>query len=415
MTVLDTTVMDAVAACAVAAKKAAPALAAAPDEAVDAALSEMAARLSSARQTVLQANAEDVEAARRDGMSSGLLDRLRITEQRLMDMAEQLRLLAAAPHPVRETELGELPGGLRLLERRRPVGVIGANYEARPNVTVDVASQLVKSRNAGVLRTGSAALRSATVLTEAVIAPALSDVDIDPDVIQLVPSADRAAAGALVKLPHLVPLVILRGSGDSTRELGRLAAQHGVRTLAHADGGGVLYLDADADLDLARDLVTRGLDRLGVCNRLNLLLIHRDVYDTALPAILDTLRELNVNPSLPPHDHALGFEWALDADRESTVTIAPVDDLTHAARTANEENSGLAATIVTANPQAAEAFMAAYTGTGVFWNTTTRLLDGFKLLGVPETGINIDKVPGPRGPVTYPDLCLRQYAVVPKP
>src|SRR6266540_7116456 len=120
MTVLDTTVMDAVAACAAAAKKAAPALAAAPDEAVDAALGEMAARLSSARQTVLHANAEDVEAARRDGMSSGLLDRLRITEQRLVDMAEQLRLLAAAPHPVRETELGELPGGLRLLERRRP-------------------------------------------------------------------------------------------------------------------------------------------------------------------------------------------------------------------------------------------------------------------------------------------------------
>jgi glutamate-5-semialdehyde dehydrogenase len=415
MTVLDTTVMDAVAACAVAAKKAAPALAAAPDEAVDAALGEMAARLSSARQTVLQANAEDVEAAQRDGMSSGLLDRLRITEQRLVDMAEQLRLLAAAPHPVRETELGELPGGLRLLERRRPVGVIGANYEARPNVTVDVASQLVKSRNAGVLRTGSAALRSATVLTDAVIAPALSDVDIDPDAIQLVPSADRAAAGALVQLPHLVPLVILRGSGDSTRELGRLAAQHGVRTLAHADGGGVLYLDADADLGLARDLVARGLDRLGVCNRLNLLLIHRNVYDSALPGILDTLRSLDIRPSLPPHDHALGYEWALDADRESTVTIAPVDDLTHAARTANEETSGLAATVVTANPQAADAFMAAYTGTGVFWNTTTRLLDGFKLLGVPETGINIDKVPGPRGPVTYPDLCLRQYAVVPRP
>jgi glutamate-5-semialdehyde dehydrogenase len=415
MTVLDTTVMDVVAACAAAAKKAAPALAAAPDEAVDAALGEMAARLSSARKTVLDANAEDVEAARRDGMSSGLQDRLRITEQRLVDMAEQLRLLAAAPHPVRETELGELPGGLRLLERRRPVGVIGANYEARPNVTVDVASQLVKSRNAGVLRTGSAALRSATVLAEAVIAPALSDVDIDPAAIQLVPSADRAAAGALVQLPHLVPLVILRGSGNSTRELGRLAAQHGVRTLAHADGGGVLYLDADADLGLARDLVARGLDRLGVCNRLNLLLIHRDVYDTALPAILDTLRELDIQPSLPPHDHAIGYEWALDAARESTVTVAPVDDLHHAARTANEETSGLAATIVTANPQAAEAFMAAYTGTGVFWNTTTRLLDGFKLLGVPETGINIDKVPGPRGPVTYPDLCLRQYAVVPKP
>jgi glutamate-5-semialdehyde dehydrogenase len=402
-----------VARCAAAAKRAAPALANATDAAVDAALSAMAERLSSARAEVLAANAEDVEAAQADGMSAGLLDRLRITEERLLSMAEQLRLLAGAPHPTREQVIGELPGGLRLIERRRPVGVIGANYEARPNVTVDVASQLVKSRNAGVLRTGSAALRSATALLHEVIAPALSTVDIDPDVIQLVPSADRAAAGALVQLPHLVPLVILRGSGDSTRELGRLAAEHGVRTLAHADGGGVLYLDARADLDRARDLITTSLDRLGVCNRLNLLLIHRDHYDSVLPAVIDTLRAAGVRPSLPPHEHAIGYEWALDAEREATVTIAPVDGVADAARVANEETSGLAAAIVTEDAGAAEEFMAAYTGTGVFWNAPTRLLDGFKLLGVPETGINIDKVPGPRGPVTYPDLCLRQYAVMP--
>jgi glutamate-5-semialdehyde dehydrogenase len=404
--------MDVVASCAAAAKQAAPALANATDEAIDAALGEMAARLSSARKAVLEANNEDIAAAKSSGMSAGLLDRLRITEERLDGMADQLRLLAGAPHPQRSIELKELPGGLRLVERRRPVGVIGANYEARPNVTVDVASQLVKSRNAGVLRTGSAALHSATILVQEVIAPSLSDVDIDPAAIQLVPSADRAAAAALVQLPTLVPLVILRGSGDSTRELSRLAAQHGVRTLAHADGGGVLYLDTDANLELAHDLIARSLDRLGVCNRLNLLLIHRDRYGD-LPHILETLRAANVTASLPPHGHPIGYEWALDADREATVTIAPVDGIAHAARIANEETSGLAAAIVTENPKAAEEFMDAYTGTGVFWNAPTRLLDGFKLLAVPETGINIDKVPGPRGPVTYPDLCLRQYAVLP--
>src|SRR5439155_18858060 len=102
-----------------------------------------------------------------------------------------------------------------------------------------------------------------------------------------------------------------------------------------------------------------------------------------------------------------------DSDHEATVTIAPVDDAKHAARLANEETSGLAAAIVTEDADIAEAFMTAYTGTGVFWNASTRLLDGFRLLGVPETGINIDKVPGPRGPVTYTDLCLRQYAVLP--
>lgn len=414
MSVLETTsVEEAVATCAKAAKLAAPALAGASDEAVDAALRGMATRLTAAREAILEANRADVAAAEAGGMSAGLLDRLRITDERLDTMAEALRLLADAPHPVREVELRTLPDGLRLVERRRPVGVIGANYEARPNVTVDVASQLVKSRNGGVLRTGSAALGSATALINEVIAPALSEVDIDPDVVQLVPSADRAAAGALVSQPDSVPLVILRGSGESTRELGRLAAQHGVRTLAHADGGGVLYLDAAADLELGLDLITRSLDRLGVCNRLNLLLIHADRYDSVLPKVQETLAGLGIEPSLPPHDHAIGYEWALDSDSEARVTVLPVADALDAARVSNEETSGLAACIVTADKATADAFMTAYTGTGVFWNAPTRLLDGFKLLGVPETGINIDKVPGPRGPVTYPDLCLRQYAVLP--
>ncbi len=342
-----------------------------------------------------------------------MLDRLQLTDERLTALAAALELLASAPHPARDVPVRDLPDGLRLVERRRPVGVIGANYEARPNVTVDVASQLVKSRNAGVLRTGSAALGSATELIRSVIAPALSAVDLDPAAIQLVPSAERAAAAELVRLPALVPLVILRGSGDSTRELALEAAQHGVRTLAHADGGGVLYLDAEADLEVGVDVIRRSVDRLGVCNRLNLLLIHTSVYSAALPLVESALSELDIKLSLPPHDHAVGYEWALDSDHEATVTVLPVSSAAEAAQVSNEETSGLAACIVTTSPATAEAFMAAYAGTGVFWNAPTRLLDGVKMFGVPETGINIDKVPGPRGPVTYPDLCLRQWAVLP--
>ena len=407
-------VSDVVTACARAAMAAAPSLAEASERAIDAALEGMARRLSDAGAAVLDANAEDVRRAREAGMSRGLLDRLVLGEDRVTGMARQLRLLAGVPHPERSTVLRELDGGLRLIERRRPVGVVGANYEARPNVTVDVASQLVKSRNAGVLRTGSAALGSATALVREVIAPGLAEAGIDPAAIQLVPSAAREAAAALVRLPALVPLVILRGSGDSTRELAREAATHGVRTLAHADGGGVLYFHAAAEPAKAHDLITRGLDRLGVCNRLNLLLIDAAVYDEVLPDVLATLGKAGVEASLPPHAHPLGYEWALDAEREATVTVSPVDSPAAAATVANEHTSGLAAGIVTEDAAAAEEFMAAYAGTGVFWNATTRLLDGFKLLGVPETGINIDKVPGPRGPVTYTDLCLRQYAVLPR-
>lgn len=406
-------VAKAVEECARAAKQAAPSLATATAESVDAALRAMADRLLAGRDTVLEANRADVDRARAEGMSAGLLDRLTITEERLTGMAEQLRLLAGAPHPQRSIPLSTLDGGLRLVERRRPVGVIGANYEARPNVTVDIASQLVKSRNAGVLRTGSAALTSAQRLLDTVIAPALSDAGIDSAAIQLVPRAEREAAAALVRLPDLVPLVILRGSGDSTRALATEAATHGVRTLAHADGGGVLYVDKSADEAVTRSLITASLDRLGVCNRLNLLLIHSAVYDRLWPAIQEALAERAVTPSLPPHQHPIGYEWALDSEHEATVTVAQVSGVDEAVRIANEQTSGLAAGIATEDPDAAEAFFDGYTGTGVFWNATTRLLDGFKLLAVPETGINLDKVPGPRGPVTYTDLYIRQYAVLP--
>ena len=406
-------VAKAVEECARAAKRAAPSLATASKEAIDASLSAMAERLLSQREEVFEANRADVAKAREEGMSAGLLDRLTITEERLTGMADQLRILAGAPHQEVSREVSTLDGGLKLVERRRPVGVIGANYEARPNVTVDIASQLVKSRNGGVLRTGSAALGSAQRLLDTVIVPALTESGIDADVIQLVPLVEREAAAALVSLPGLVPLVILRGSGESTRALAREAALHGVGTLAHADGGGVLYIDAGASAEKVRTLVSDSLDRLGVCNRLNLLLIHADVHDDVWPLVTEALNERGVKPSLAPHDHAIGYEWALDSDHEATVTVAKVENLADAVAIANDQTSGLAAGIATEDAAAAEAFFDAYTGTGVFWNAPTRLLDGFKLLAVPETGINLDRTPGPRGPVTYTDLYLRQYAVLP--
>ncbi|SHH71445.1 glutamate-5-semialdehyde dehydrogenase [Streptomyces sp. 3214.6] len=406
-------VQEAVHACAVRATQGSAALARASDEEIDTALRAMAERLHTARDLLTAANQADLRAAASSGMSAALQDRLRLTGPRLEDMAAALRTLADVPHEPRDSVLEERPDGLVLLERRRPVGVIGANFEARPNVTLDVASQFLKSRNGGVLRTGSAALRSSQALVTHVITPALTDAGLNPDAIQLVPSEDRAAAYALVSLPDTIPLVILRGSGDSTRELGREAARHGVRTLAHADGGAVLYVAPDADEKLVHELVTSGLDRLGVCNRLNLLLLDRAVHDKLLPGILQTLEDLGIAASLPPHTHPRGYEWSLDSERAATVTIDEADGPVQAARIANEETSGLAAAIATHDPDTADRFMDAYGGSGVFWNSTTRLLDGFKLLRLPETGINIDRVPGPRGPVTYRDLYLRQYMVRP--
>jgi glutamate-5-semialdehyde dehydrogenase len=392
---------------------AAPGVRSAGGPAVDAALRTMAAALRDRTGDLLAANVADVEAAERGGMTGGLLDRLRLTPERLAAMAVQLEVLADTPEPPLQRFVRTLPTGERVFERRVPVGVIGAVFEARPNVTIDVASQVLKARSAAVLRTGAAALGSATALVELVIAPSLQQNGVPAEAVQLVPTPGHAGADALVGLPDLVPLVVVRGSGEVTRRLAALGAAAGTRVLAHADGGGVLYLDASADDAAVARMVHDSTDRLGVCNRLNLLLIDRPAHDRLWPVASKALAERGLTPSLPPHAHRLGHEWALDAGNEAHVTVAQVDGPVDAARTAARETSGLAAAVCAEDEKAATAFIDAYTGTGVFWNAPTRLLDGYKLLGLPETGINVDHTPGPRGPVTYPDLSLRQFVVLP--
>jgi glutamate-5-semialdehyde dehydrogenase len=385
-----------------------------PADSLDEALRAIAARLGERAAEVIAANADDVRAARADGLAAGFVDRLTLDHARVGAMADQLRALADVPAEPARTRVRDLPDGLELQEWRRPVGVIGANFEARPNVVVDIASQLIKSRNAGVLRTGSSAIGSAGVLVDEVVGPAMVSAGLDPAAIQLLRAPGRETAVALVRQPALIPLVILRGSGESTRSLAREAALHGVRTLAHADGGAVIYIDGSADRALALRLIEHSLDRLGVCNRLNLLLVHQEIWDATVPAVTQLADSLGIAVSLPPHRHALGLEWALEPGSEATITMAPAAGPENAAAIANRETSRLAAAIVAEDGAAAGRFLDAYAGTGAFWNASPRLLDGFKLLSVPETGINIDNVPGPRGPVTFRDLYLRQYAVIPR-
>ena len=406
--------LTAVTVAAQAAQEAARELRSRPADTLDAALLAMAARLDRCAAPVAAANDEDVRAARAEGLPAALIDRLLLGEDRMRAMSGQLRTLAGLPAGEARRCIRDLPGDLVLHELRRPVGVIGANFEARPNVVLDMASQLIKSRNAGVLRTGSAALRTAGVLLDEVVAPALQDTGIDPRVIQLIRVRDRSAAYELVRQPRLLPLVILRGSGASTRALAREAAMHGVRTLAHADGGAVIYIDQSADQPLAARLIEASLDRLGVCNRLNLLLVQRPVWADMVPLITEVTARLRVTAAYPPHAHDLGHEWALDEGNEATITVAPADTAADAAEIANQQTSGLAAAVIAEDSAAAGRFLDAYAGTGAFWNSTPRLLDGFKLLSMPETGINIDNSPGPRGPVTFRDLYLRQYVVTPK-
>ena len=323
-------------------------------------------------------------------------------------MAEQLAHLAALPPLERDEDGWRLENGLAVSVRRIPIGAVGANFEARPNVAIDVAGQLLKSLNAAVLRTGGAALRTVTVLVDEILRPALEAAGLPAAAVGLARSPEREGARILVSLPHVLPLVILRGSGETTAALAREAASHGVRTLAHAEGGGVLYIGAAADPETAAALVAASLDRLGVCNRLNLLLVDRRA-EALLPRLRAVLDGLGIGVGEPER---LGHEWANDPERIASVTLRVVDSLDAAVALANEETSGLAASIVTEDAGAAARFLDTYRGTAAFWNATTRFTDGFALTGSPETGIKVDRVPGPRGPVTYRDLYLRQYRVV---
>ena len=393
------------------------------DEAVGAALTRAAALVRERRAEILAANDGDYEAAE-GRLDEGMLDRLRLDDARVDGLAEQVAAVAAIPPLEREIDSWELPNGLEVSERRIPIGTVGANFEARPNVAVDVAGQLLKSLNTAVLRTGGAALRTVTVLVDEVLRPALESAGLPPGAVGLVRSPDREGARVLVTMPERIPLVILRGSGETTASLARLAAGHGVRTLAHAEGGGVLYFHSEADPQRALAMAEATLDRLGVCNRLNLALVDRGAVGL-LPELITlfqekgleirgTTRAISVGgDAVLPHDRErLGYEWANEPERIATVSLDVVDDLDEALRIANEETSGLAAGIVTEEEQAANQFLDGYRGTAVFWHATTRFTDGFELTGAPETGINVDTVPGPRGPVTYRDLWLRQYRVV---
>ena len=262
------------------------------DDTVSEALSLAGKFLRQARASVLAANCADCELAA-DKVDAGTLDRLRLNPARIDAIAAQTELTAAMAPLERDVESWILPNGLRVTERRIPIGTVGANFEARPNVAVDVAAQLLKSLNTVVLRTGGAALRTVTVLVDEILRPALEATGIPGGAVGLVRSADHDGPRALVSLPRRIPLVILRGSGKTTAALGRLAAENGVRTLAHAQGGGVLYVHEAAAPDRALAIAEASLDRLGVCNRLNLLLV--DLGATSLlPKLMALLAEKGI-------------------------------------------------------------------------------------------------------------------------
>jgi glutamate-5-semialdehyde dehydrogenase len=386
---------------------------------IDAALEAMARELLAAEKDILSANAADVAAAKTNGQTPALVDRLTLTPERLAACADGLRQVATLPHPVGEI-LREWtqPNGLKFTKIRVPLGVIGFIYESRPNVTCDAAGLCLKSGNAVILRGGSEALRSNTAIAAA-LARGLAAAGLPPEAVQLIPVADRDTVRLLGESVGLIDLLIPRG-GRSLIETVMKTAR--VPVIKHYDGICALYVDKAADLAMAEAILINGkCSRPGVCNALETVLLHRNIAERfvidagpkllakgvhlrAEPRALELLQKAGVAASAASlHDFRTEF---LDL----ILAVKVVDDTTEAIEHIATNGSHHTDTIVTADQAAADQFLAGVDSAVVLWNASTRFNDGHQFGFGAEIGISTDKIHA-RGPMGLEELTTYKYVV----
>jgi glutamate-5-semialdehyde dehydrogenase len=395
------------------AKAAAAELALLPRAVKDAALHAMADALVARTDEVLTANAEDVgEVPAGAGWS---VDRLRLTPERVVAMADGLRQLAALPDPVGEVVRGyTLPNGLEVRQVRVPLGVVAVIYEGRPNVTVDAAGICLKSGNATLLRGSSSALRSNAVLT-AVLAEAGVAAGLPADFVQSVePTPSREEVKQLITLRGLVDVVIPRGGAGL---INSVVEESTVPVIETGVGNCHVYVDADADLDTALDIVVNAkTSRPTVCNAAETLLVHAAVADEFVPRALAALADAGVTV----HGDATVRRYAdvLPADEQDwyaeylslDLAVAVVPSLDDAVRHIRTYGSGHTEAIVTRSQEAARRFVATVDSAAVMVNASTRFTDGGEFGFGAEIGISTQKLHA-RGPMGLPELTSTKYVV----
>ena len=398
-----------------AARDAARALALCPTKAKNDALAQMAHGLVEKTQALLEANRADVERARSRGAARAFLDRLTLTETRIEEMAQGLREIAALPDPVGTVvESWRRPNGIEISRVRVPLGVIGFIYESRPNVTADAAGLCVKSGNAVVLRGGSEAIESNTMIA-AVLAKALEKAGAPADAIQFVDTTDRAAVAVLLGLDRLVDLVIPRGGEEFVRWVGERSR---VPVLKHDKGLVHVFVDASADPAMATQIVLNAkAQRPSVCNALETLLVHGAIAPALLPPLAARLAEAGVELRGCPRTQALvpaaRAAAAADWDTEYLdliLAIRVVDDLDAAIAHIHRHGSGLAEAIVTNDLAHARRFTREVDAAAVLVNASTRLVDGSQFGMGAEMGISTSRVHA-RGPVGVRELTTTKFVV----
>jgi len=374
----------------------------------------MADGLEVASRTVLDANAEDLTRAEASGTPANILDRLRLTTERVAAMAQGLRDVAGLPDPVGEVVRGStLANGLELRQVRVPFGVVGMIYEARPNVTADAAGICLKSGNAVLLR-GSSSARSSNAAIVDVLRSEAERSGLPADVVQLVPGDSHDSVKELMRARGLVDVLIPRGSAD----LIRTVVENGcVPVIETGVGNCHVYVDAAADLDRALAIVLNAkTQRTSVCNAAESLLVHAAVADAFLPRVVGALQAAGVtlhgDDSFAAYD---GVEPATDDDWDREylsldIAAAVVPDLETAIEHIHRHSSGHSDAIVTADQSAARRFVAAVDSAAVLVNASTRFTDGAEFGFGAEIGISTQKLHA-RGPMGLPEMTSTKYVV----
>jgi glutamate-5-semialdehyde dehydrogenase len=375
-----------------AARAAARDLAVLPTAVKDAALHAIADALEARTPEILEANARDMEAGRESGLSPALLDRLRLDPGRIAAIAGQTRAIAALSDPVGELITGRrLPNGLDLRQIRVPLGVVAVVYEARPNVTIDAAALCLKSGNAVVLRGSSSAAHSNAVLA-AVAADAASEAGLPEGAVTLVAGGGREELTELATQEGVVDLIIPRGGEGLKAALSAVAT---VPVMYAASGNCHVYVDAAADLEWAEAIaVNAKVQRPGVCNAAETLLVHADVAGSFLPRVLRRLR-------------AEGVELRVDG---RALAVGVVDSVEEAIAHVNAHGSGHSEAIVTGDAGAARAFERGVDAACVYVNASTRFTDGAEFGLGAEIGNSTQKLHA-RGPIGMRELCTTKYVV----
>jgi glutamate-5-semialdehyde dehydrogenase len=381
-------------------------------------LAAMAAALEEQAAAIKSANTVDMEAAAKSGLSSAMLDRLRLDDKRIAAMAKGLREVAALPDPVgRVLDERVRPNGLKLRKVATPIGVVVIIYESRPNVTADAASLCFKSGNATILRGGKEAIQSNQIIAQTMIQAARAALESFPaEAIQVVSTTDREAIRELLSLTQYVDLCMPRGGEGLIRAVAECSK---VPVIKHYKGVCHVYVDAEADLKMAEQIVMNAkVQRPAVCNAMETLLVARPVAARFLPTIAARLGEkkvelrcdaesLNILNSTHPASHPF-LRAAADQDffteyNDYIMNVRVVDGVQQAIDHVNHYGSAHSDSIVTRNESNAQHFLGEVDSAAVYWNASTRFTDGGEFGMGAEIGISTDKI-GARGPMGLEEL-----------